>query len=197
MLRVTRWKPDTCSCVLYTKFDDSLDNPPITPVNYTLKNGEFYEDVNPVACKYHLTVSLKKELEDELLKEKDTKKHQEIKDKSREVKNDTEIEGHYLSVVKENSGVQDAKSEILENVESIYTVLSAEDKRLLELYAQLKGDKTPIPDKILRSDVKIEHSFDEDRNLILDLKGFTTSEKTQADGLIKSNTKLNSKVSFK
>lgn len=51
--------------------------------------------------------------------------------------------------------------------------------------------------KELRSDKKVNWSFDENRNLVLDLEGFTQSEKTKAQAEISKENRVKDKTSIR
>ena len=86
---------------------------------------------------------------------------------------------HYNAVHEENTRKNDVFSEVLEKIPSLYQILTSQEKNILQLMARIKGDEIAILDKVLRQGVKVDWSFDAQRNLIVELKGFDAQEKSQ------------------
>jgi len=85
----------------------------------------------------------------------------------------------FLSVLEENQRKNILYGKIVENIDSV-----TEEKT--------KSDGTTYRD--LKTNCKFNWSFDKDRKLIVDLVGFTTTDKDTIETLIQNDNKLNGKV---
>lgn len=126
MLKVTRWRPDTCECELEYQWDDTESEDIRT---HTIANVV-------KACSAHALVV----------------------DKTQ----------HYSKVLDENQRKNIVLGEILEKVPSAVEEVEQEDGTIV---------------KKLRRGKEYKWSFDENRNLIVDLVGFTSQEKLAVKGL--------------
>lgn len=83
-------------------------------------------------------------------------------------------------VLEENQRKNFALARAME-VSSLYRTLSQTEKDTVALFAKVKGENIEIPDQVLRDGVEVKYEFDKDRNVVLDLVGFTAQEKAAVD----------------
>ena len=138
MLKITRWSPDTCGCILDYEWDDSLDENSRT---HTIKNI-----IKPCAA------------------------HANLSDKTE----------HYGKVLEENQRKNNLLGAIVENVVGVSEETTQNDDSKVK---QLKLGK------------EYRFSYDDERNLVVELSGFTNSEKTAVVSL--ANNLFPNKVEVK
>lgn len=138
MQQITRWKPDTCECIIEYSWNDA-ENENIR--TYTVHNISR-------SCFAHVNLADKIQ--------------------------------HYEIVKNENTRKNIIFGEILKNVSTVVEEITQEDGTRI---------------KKLKPGLKYEWSFNADRKLIIDLVGFTLTEKNTINNL--ANTLFPNKVQIK
>lgn len=70
--------------------------------------------------------------------------------------------------------------------ESIYA-LTEQDKKTLKLLLRVLGKNVNIPDTVQHPDKEIMWSFDEQRNLVIQMNGFLPEDKVKARGILEKD----------
>lgn len=136
MIRINRWRPDTCECVIEYQWDDTVDED-----NRTHAVSSIIQ-----ACEFHSSA-----------------------------KNQA---AHFAEVVTENQKKNQVYGVIMEG-----STTATKD--------ELNKDGSTT--KVFKEGKEFAWSFDEERNLVVELKGFTAQEKTEAATLLEDFEKTSIK----